>query len=108
MAVDGNGNVASPSYVTGVAAAWTVTHVKGSGGLSSVSCPSSGLCVAGDYLGNVVTSTSPTGGAGAWPGTHVGSSIGGGSGRGGVWGPETDASAKNTLCVAGGPNGNML
>src|SRR5260370_38660850 len=74
MAVDGNGNVASPSYVTGVAAAWTVTHVKGSGGLSSVSCPSSGLCVAGDYLGNVVTSTSPTGGAAAWTGAPLGGS----------------------------------
>lgn len=44
------------------------------GGLSDISCPTKGLCVAVDYDGNVLVSTSPTGGAGAWSSAHVDSS----------------------------------
>lgn len=45
---------------------WAVTNVDSSNDLTSVSCPSASLCVAGETGGNVVTSTNPTGGAGAW------------------------------------------
>src|ERR1700693_3683005 len=34
--------------------------------LTSVSCPSTSLCVAVDEVGNVVTSTNSTGGAAVW------------------------------------------
>src|ERR1700693_295330 len=39
--------------------------------LTSVSCPSSNLCVAVDDVGNAVTSTNPAGGASAWTVTNV-------------------------------------
>jgi hypothetical protein len=48
-----------------------VTNVDGTNYLNAVSCASSSLCVAVDFVGNVVTSSTPTGGAAAWTVTHV-------------------------------------
>jgi hypothetical protein len=56
--------------------AWTATSVDPSGFLTSVSCPSASLCVAGDQSGNILTSTNPTGGVGAWSLVHVDDSVG--------------------------------
>ena len=39
--------------------------------LTSVSCPTSALCVATDGAGHVVTSTDPAGGAGEWTATDI-------------------------------------
>src|SRR5260370_1270280 len=109
VAVDySGGNVVTSSDPTGGAAAWTVTHVKGSGGLSSVSCPSSGLCVAGDYLGNVVTSTSPTGGAVTWLVTHVDGSNCAVTETGALCALNSMSCANSTLCVAVDQIGNVV
>jgi hypothetical protein len=74
VAVDQAGNVVTSTDPTAGAGAWTLTHVD-SQGLSAISCPSNGLCVAVDGE-NVVTSTDPTGGAAAWTLTHVGAAHG--------------------------------
>ncbi len=81
VAVDIVGNVVTSSNPTGGSGTWSVAHVDGSSCvvtetgapcyLSSVSCPSVGLCVAVDESGNVVTSTKPTGGAVAWKVTNL-------------------------------------
>jgi hypothetical protein len=39
--------------------------------LSAISCPSTSLCVAGDWLGNLLTTTDPTGGIKAWGTAYV-------------------------------------
>ncbi len=54
--------------------AWRVRTALGqtSTSLSSISCPSAALCVAGDAAGNILTSTNPGGGAGAWTVTGLG------------------------------------
>jgi len=55
----------SPAGAT--AHAWTVTRIDSSGGLlTSVSCPSSRLCVAGDSTLHLISSTDPLGGQPAW------------------------------------------
>ena len=54
------------------AAAWTATPLMQAAsstsalGVSDISCPSAGLCVATDTGGNLLTSTNPAGGSGAW------------------------------------------
>jgi hypothetical protein len=69
----GNAFVVSSTHPTGGTAAWKVArHVPAAtGSLSSVSCPSTNLCVAdGDaFVGSVVYSTDPTGGGRAWKAT---------------------------------------
>jgi hypothetical protein len=81
VAVDEVGNVLTSSNPTGGARAWKVTHVDGPpncdffrvpcANLTSLSCPTVKLCVAGDERGNMLTSTNPGGGAAAWKVTHV-------------------------------------
>jgi hypothetical protein len=81
VAGDGSGNVVSSANPTGGAGAWSLAHVdtaiaqctdpSGShpcqSWLSSISCPSQSLCVAGDGLaGAIMSSSNPTGGASAW------------------------------------------
>jgi hypothetical protein len=53
---------------------WHAARVDGGQELTSISCPSTALCVAVDGAGNVVTSTDPTGGAGAWAVAKIDSS----------------------------------
>jgi hypothetical protein len=84
VAVDDGGNVATSTAPT--TGAWTLTHVDNalyacsrSGGncaqapLTSVSCPSTTLCVAVDGAGNILSSTSPTGASDSWSLTNVSS-----------------------------------
>jgi Fibronectin type III domain len=92
--------VVTSNNPTGGAAAWTVTHVVASDGLglSGVSCPSSGLCVAVDNESNVVTSSNPTGGAAAWTVTHVV----------GASGMPAVSCASSAFCVASNDTGEVL
>ena len=39
--------------------------------LGAISCPSSSLCVTGDWFGNLLTSSDPTGGSSAWHVSYV-------------------------------------
>jgi hypothetical protein len=73
VAVDNGGSdVLTSTDPTGGAGAWNTVTLSISGpesrffGVSSVSCPSTTLCVATGGDGDVVTSTNPTGGAAAW------------------------------------------
>jgi len=61
---DRGGNVVTSSSPTGGVASWTATNLDPYGPLTSVSCPTSSLCVA--VGGGIFTSTNPTGGAAAW------------------------------------------
>lgn len=45
------------------------------GSLFGVSCPSAGLCVAGDMFGNVVGTTAPTGAGSAWTSFGSGATV---------------------------------
>ncbi len=51
---------------TGAAAAWPGANLDRSGRLTSVACPSSTFCVAGDDSGDILTTSEPGGGASAW------------------------------------------
>jgi hypothetical protein len=46
--------------------AWTQATIDGGLDLTSVSCPSTSLCVATDQRGHIVVSTNPAGGASSW------------------------------------------
>ncbi len=98
VAVDGQ-HVVTSTNPTGGASAWTVTPVTGAITLSSVSCASSSLCVAGDYeFGNVAASTNPTGGSSAWTLSQVADF----NHLSGISCPSTN------LCAAGDGQGNIL
>jgi len=108
VAVDIVGNVVTSSNPTGGSGAWRVVHVDGSNCvvseapspcfLSSVSCPTPGLCVTVDESGNVVSSTNPTGGAAAWKVTRLDS-----EGAGGPYAIHTSVSCPtSSLCVGVG------
>jgi hypothetical protein len=66
--------------------------------LTSISCPSESLCVAGDIAGDLLVSTDPTGGAGAWTKVAVDS------------GPIITgvSCASTSLCVATDWRGNVI
>jgi hypothetical protein len=104
VALASTGNVVTSTNPTGGSAAWKVSSVEPFsqyGGLSSVSCPNSGLCVAVDTLNpaNVVTSSNPTGGTSAWKVTSL-SGIGAGL---------YDVSCPSSgLCVAVDGNGDVV
>ncbi len=70
VAADSGGNevadVVTSTAPTGGTSAWTTTPLMETGSLASISCPSTTLCVAGNYAKAVFTSTNPTGGASAW------------------------------------------
>ncbi len=76
VATDAAGNVLTSTDPT-VASTWRSVQVDNSGGqpcgpvtcrpgLSSLSCPSTSLCVAADSIGRVYTTTDPIGGPAAW------------------------------------------
>ena len=114
VAVDTFGNVVTSTNPTGGVAAWMVTK-KGQlssspysqNGLSSISCPSNILCIAGDYLGNLLRSTNPAGGATAWKVTHKGGSQCTLSETGALC-AVTAVSCVSALCVATDYQGNMV
>ena len=83
VAGDDSGNVVSSASPAGGAGAWSLAHVDTATTLcpdpapdsespcpswvTSISCPSRSLCVAGDAnTGAIATSSNPTGGASAW------------------------------------------
>ncbi len=98
VAVGGNNTVASSTNPAGGASAWRVVRPGGGvqekypgmpaggtyagGQIRGVSCPSTGLCVAGSFEGDIYSSASPAGPAEAWkvvpltaanePNIHVG------------------------------------
>jgi hypothetical protein len=53
------GEVVSATHPTGGASAWTVTEADPGADLTSLSCPSASLCIAGDANGHVVVGTGP-------------------------------------------------
>jgi hypothetical protein len=57
----------------GGASAWHGRRIPGGGinNLTTISCPSVSLCVAGDSVGHVLTTTNPGGGASAWRSSDV-------------------------------------
>jgi hypothetical protein len=82
VAVDAAGDVITSTDPTGGAAAWVPVQVDpsttqnnsdnaGKVLVRSVSCPSTGLCVAVDAAGNALASTDPTGGASTWTIEHI-------------------------------------
>jgi hypothetical protein len=77
VAGDSYGEVVTSTDPTGGRGAWNVAYVDrnffigmiapgGQTSLTSVSCPSTSLCVASDERGGVVTSNDPAGGSSAW------------------------------------------
>ena len=70
--------------------------------LTTVSCPSISMCVAGDYTGNILTSTDPTGGKRAWTTAPAD--------QGGLPAHHLDVVScpSVSLCVAGDNNGDVL
>lgn len=70
VAADSGGNevedVVTSTDPIGGTGAWTTTPLRETGFLSSVSCPSTTLCIAGNHSKALFTSTDPTGGASAW------------------------------------------
>ena len=77
-----------------------MTSVDGNNDLNSVSCPSSGHCVAVDFTGNAVTSTDPTTGASGWTVPHIDGTV-----EGSLNGVSYPSSS---LCVAVDQGGNVL
>ena len=72
VAVDQAGSVASSSDPVGGRSAWSMASVAGISPLTSVSCPTTDLCVAASlYRGDILTSTDPTGGPSAWTTTQA-------------------------------------
>ena len=57
VAVDTGGHIVFSTHPSSKTAAWSGPTLIDSSGLSSISCPSSSLCIAGDNVGNLVTST---------------------------------------------------
>lgn len=75
VAVDTSGDVVTSTNPTGGAAAWVTTPNvdpeppngnPDANSLDAIDCPTTTLCVAGDFSGNILTSTNPTGAATAW------------------------------------------
>jgi hypothetical protein len=113
VAIDGSGNVVVSTNPTGGPSAWTTTSVDGGENLTSISCPSTSLCVAGDGGQNVVTSTDPSGGASAWTVAHVDDGTGAQCGKYGdgdecVLGLTGVACPSQSLCVADDGEGNAI
>jgi len=87
VAVDESGNVISSTNPSGGSSAWKVTNLIGGGGLydpysiqASVSCPTSGLCIAvgndDNARGFAIKSAKPTGDQSAWSRTaQIGGSV---------------------------------
>jgi hypothetical protein len=80
VAVDTSGNAVFSTNPTGGASAWTTTANidpeppngnPDANSIDAISCPSTTLCVAGDFSGNVLTTTDPTGPAPGWTVTPV-------------------------------------
>jgi hypothetical protein len=104
---------------TGGSTAWTATRIpawdantiRAQGGITSVSCASTSLCVAAGGAGTVAVSTDPTGGPGAWDTYQVPTSVPEICGK---YGPGTYCQANLTgiscpsrsLCVAVDDPGN--
>ncbi|MDQ2758999.1 MAG: hypothetical protein M3Y17_00795 [Actinomycetota bacterium] len=65
--------IATATDPTGPASGWTLSHAFPAGAVlgTSVSCPSVGLCVAGDSNGDILTSTAPTDPARTWTNGNV-------------------------------------
>lgn len=92
---DGNGDVASATNPTGGASEWTSANVLPGEYISSISCPSSSLCLIalGNGHGAIYYSTTPHGGAGEWTKYNPPS--------GETTNISSVACASTTLCVGG-------
>ena len=106
VAVGFAGDVLTSIDPTGGASAWTKTHAVPGTYLYAVSCPSVSLCVAGGVEpsgihgeASILTSTNPTGGASSWSSAPIASG-------GGI--VDAVSCPSVSLCVAGGPGGNIL
>jgi hypothetical protein len=114
VAVDAGGNVVTATDPPGGASSWTNAHIDSAfnyenhtavqAALTSISCPLSTLCVAGDNVGNAITSTSPSGGPSGWRSEHIDPrAVGSGYGIASV------ACTSASLCVAvDGAAGDIL
>ena len=93
---DGNGDVVSATNPTGGASEWTTANVLPGEYISSISCPSSSLCLIalGNGQGAVYYSTTPHGGSGEWTKYNPPS--------GETTNISSVACASTTLCVGGG------
>ena len=105
VAVGFAGNILTSTHPTGGASAWTKTTAVPAY-LYAVSCPSVSLCVAGGVEpsgihgeASIFTSTNPTGGASSWSSAPIASG-------GGI--VDAVSCPSVSLCVAGGPRGNIL
>jgi hypothetical protein len=139
LATDGYGHVITSANPTGGASAWQTVDATATAnvGPSTVSCPSTGLCVGFGQNEDIFTSTSPTT-AGSWtptatglalnridcPSTSLCLAVGGGGAldvstdpASGAWVPYTIdngndlhsiSCASSTLCVAGDEVGNVV
>lgn len=80
--------------------AWTKELIDPNGmtGLTSMACPTSGLCLVGDEFGHILTSTDPTAGPSAWNRIKLTSPM--------VFPPEIKGIScpSNAFCVAVGGN----
>ena len=95
----GQGDLVVSTIPLAGAASWSVVTLPGVNLISSVSCPTVSLCVAGDGDGNVWASTNPAGGFRAWRRTHLETPINT-DGLSGMSCPSA------SLCVATDVNGN--
>lgn len=73
----------------------TAEHETVQASLTSISCPATKLCVAGDNDGNVITSTDPQSASAAWRTTHVDSAL-----QGDGYGLNALSCPSASLCVA--------
>jgi hypothetical protein len=93
----------------GGASAWHAAIVDDKG-LTSISCASESLCVAGDYAGDLLISTDPTGGASAWTKVAVDTALSPAAPAGEPTpGTFTSVSCPSTaLCVATDTHGRVV
>ncbi len=77
VAAGGNGGPRMPNEIlistdpTGGPSAWKLMSLPGNGGIRSVSCTPTPMCVAISGKNDVLTTTNPTGGPSAWETTDV-------------------------------------
>lgn len=104
----GERDVATSTEPTGGASAWHVSTLNTTApyqALTSISCPSSSLCVATEVDGNVLTSTDPSEGASAWTSAYIDATLNSAheqTALGDVSCPTTD------FCVAQAGVGNIV
>jgi hypothetical protein len=128
VVVEDTGEIAMSTDPTGGVGAWHTTKIDsgqvcrvnicasvGRGPaeppLGAISCPSTSLCVAGDWDGNVLTSTDPIGGSDSWSSAYVDSNTSAGLHHGGIALQTTITSVacpSTSLCLASDEDGYVL